>query len=588
VADGTSFTIDIATRAAGVEPAAAAVARLGKELTEAAAAVKAGEAAYKQAENAADRAAKAVEKIGIAAQGASGSKLQNLLARQAEAAAKAQDATAAMNREAAALDRLRAAAGKAEGAQKKATQALNVQKLDAGSGKVNEIAEGFGKLGGPLGSVGQKVFGVAEGFKKMGASLGSAGPYVAVAVAIVAIATAVATVTVAAIAGIAAIASWAVGLADAARSSELLSDGIAKSSKGGRALDEAITDLEKSVPQTADELKAMAAQLAKTGLEGEDLRNELRRTAEEAALLKFGPDFAKGANTMLKLTERLKSNFSRIFAGLKIDKLLEAFADLVDLFGKGSESATAISTIFESLFQPLIDGLTNFIPMFISAFLQFEIFVMKAMIAIKPFGSTIEKVAEVFGILAIIVAAMTVGFFVAVITPFLIIIGLAALLVAAVMEVVGTFVDFATKLSGMSLSEIGTQMIQGLIDGIMGAGAGVLKAITSVVGGAIDGAKALLGISSPSKVFADIGANTAAGMEEGVDGGAAGVQSSLTSMVDPSAATGAAAAPAAAAGGGAIYQITIQAGGSDGESIADALRRVLADLGAQAGTAVPT
>ncbi len=604
--DGTSFTIDIATNASGVEPAAAAVARLGKELTEASAAVKAGEAAYRQAESAADRAAKAVERIALAAQNASGDKLQNLLARQAEASTKANAATAAMNKEAAALDKLKASAGQAEGAQKKASAALDAQKLDAGSGKVNEIAEGFGKLGGPLGAVGQKVFGVAEGFKKMSGSLGSAGPYVAVAVAIVAVAAAIAAVTAAAVVGIVSVAAWAVGLADASRSAELLSDGIAKSSKGGRALDDAITDLEKSVPQTADELKGMAAELAKTGLQGEDLRNELKRLAEEQALAKFGPDFAKGANTILKLTDRMKANFSRIFAGLKIDKLLDALSDLVNLFGKNSEAATAISVVFESLFQPLIDGATDFIPIFIKAFLQFEIYAMKAMLAIKPFGSTILLVVEIIAGLALVVGvvlgaalAIVIAGVGAMAVGFSVLIALAAGLVAGILWLGAQFAELggiifgAVKgaidwLSGLSLTDIGTNLIQGLIDGLLGAGGGVLKAITGVVGGAIDGAKSLLGIASPSKVFAEIGANTAAGMEEGVDSGASGVQSSMTAMADPSAAAGSAAGGASTSTSSSVGNVNITINGGDPAVIVEALRAFFADMGAQAGTAVPT
>ncbi len=42
--------------------------------------------------------------------------------------------------------------------------------------KANEAAEALGKIGGPLGVVGQKALGVKAGFDKVCASLGALGP----------------------------------------------------------------------------------------------------------------------------------------------------------------------------------------------------------------------------------------------------------------------------------------------------------------------------------------------------------------------------------------------------------------------------
>jgi hypothetical protein len=136
-------------------------------------------------------------------------------------------------------------------------------------------------------------------------------------------------------------------------------------------------------------------------------------------------------------------------------------------------------------------------------------------------------------------------------------------------------------------------MIDGLIAGITAAGGGILSAMTGAVTGAINGAKSLLGIASPSKVFAEIGTQTGEGMAQGVDGSAATVQGSLESMVaPPDASPGSAGGGGAAAkAGGHTFQITINAEGGDGQSIAAAVRdAVLALLEgdvAQFGSAVP-
>ncbi len=559
MADGTSFQIDVGVSAAGVTGAADSVSNLankldaaGKASTAATAAVKAGESAYKASENAALRAAVSLEKLGLAIQSASGAKLQQLLQRQVEATAKANSATAAMNAEAAALDKLKIAAKGAADAEFKLGKQFDATKKAAGSGKANEIAEGLGKLGGPLGSIGQQVFGVADGFKKMSAALGSAGPYVAVAVAIVAIAAAVVAVTVAMGAAVLATLKFAVANADAARTARLL----AVEAKGG------------------------AAGLAAT---------------------------KKLALSLDSQAKRLTATVSRIFSVGEgsLEKFLEGLDKLVSLFDENTASSNAIQTVFRSLFDPLLEGITAFVPKMIAGFIQFEILVLKALIAIKPFYSSIVQVATAF---AYVAAAITIfgGILIALVIAPIVIVGgllvgmtLACLWLADVFTMMGSAIkagvgaglDFLTNkfnevvsfLQSLSLAEIGTAMIDGLVNGIMGAGPKVLSAITGLATGAITAAKKALGIASPSKVFAEIGMDTAAGMEEGVDGGASDVQGSMESLVAPPASGG---GSAQASGSGHVFNINVT-GGGDAQSIADKVRDVIQDLLTQAGGAVP-
>lgn len=622
-----SFEFEIKVDASSPAQAAVAVERLAKQLegaesaaASAAEAVRAQEAVYRGAESAANRAALAHEKItqrldeqrvalakvaagkdGVVNVGAyqrAALKVAELTKRQSEAADAATKAKAALDAETASLDKMRSAAATATAAQDRIKKAQEAAKKTADALEKTKPTGNFGKIGGelanfggPLGAIAQKAFSAADSLGDLSEAAGSAGPYAAAAVAIVAVATAVATLTAAAIAGIAAISSWAVQLADGARTARLLSDGIAGTVAGGRELDATIKRLGSVVPQTREELLQMAADLAKTGLKGKELGDALESAAIKAAQAKFGPDFQKQTLSLTNQTARLKANLTSLFAGLKIEKLLEGFSRLVDLFDETSVTGRAIKVVFESLFQPLIDGVVEWIPKMERGFIQFEILVLKALIAIKPFGSQILWVAEVFGVLAAIVALMTVGFMVAVITPFAIIIGLAATLVAAVMEVINTFRNFYTTLSSMSLAEIGTAMIQGLANGITGAGGAVLSAITGVVTGAIGAAKNLLGIASPSKVFAEIGGYTAEGMAGGVDDGAKDVQGSLEAMVaPPTEAAAGAGAPAAGGGGGPSFAgltIVVQSNGDDPQSQGAAIWEALENLVAQGGKAVP-
>lgn len=644
MADSTSFTVGIAVQASGVSAAADQVSVLAKQLdaataasTAAADAVKKGQTAYNQAESAFNRASAAVEKLGALSEAQKGklakaleagdasgaaraaAALQALGARQAEATEKVKTANAAMLSQAAALDKLKASAAGAAASQAKVVSAQDsaknaakavekAQAAAAGSGKVNEIAEGFGKLGGPLGSVGQKAFGAAEGLKKLTASLGSAGPYAAIAVVLVAVAAAVTAVAAAAVAATASVAAWAVSLADAARTNVLLTAGIAKSVEGGEELTRTIEGLTAQVPLTSAELLQLAKPLADAGLKGAELSSALEEAAVKAATVKFGPNFAKQLSALPVLATRIQASFSRIFSGLKIEPILAALESFASLFDKGMASANAISVVFESLFQPLVDGAAQVLPKLRTGFIEFQILVMQALILIKPYRAEILLVAQAFGIMALAVGGIIALAFGAVLAAFsaqfaliaavgtaviatiisfkdsIVAAGLAAVnFGAGIISAVGGAIDF---LRGLSLADIGTAMINGLVQGIVNAGPALLGAITGIASGAINAAKSALGIASPSKVFAEIGMNTAKGMSQGVEGESTAVQGSLESLVAPPAAA-AAPATATASGSGGVFNITVNASGGDGASIAEAVRSVIQDLLTQAGGGVP-
>lgn len=65
------------------------------------------------------------------------------------------------------------------------------------------------------------------------------------------------------------------------------------------------------------------------------------------------------------------------------------------------------------------------------------------------------------------------------------------------------------------LLDIGRQMIQGLVDGIKANGNAVIEALKGLIDQAIGGIKAVLHMSSPSRVMMDIGANMATGLAIG-------------------------------------------------------------------------
>lgn len=130
-------------------------------------------------------------------------------------------------------------------------------------------------------------------------------------------------------------------------------------------------------------------------------------------------------------------------------------------------------------------------------------------------------------------------------------------------------------------SGIGTGIVDGMIGGILSGAAGVVTAIQTVAGDAINAAKATLGIASPSKVFADLGAYTSLGFAKGANDNA-GVASDATASMASDATGSAAGAMGAGAGGaggnagGGSTTVTINVSAS-GNGSADAQATAIAD-----------
>ena len=87
--------------------------------------------------------------------------------------------------------------------------------------------------------------------------------------------------------------------------------------------------------------------------------------------------------------------------------------------------------------------------------------------------------------------------------------------------------------AGSLLLDAGRQIINGLIRGITGAVSGAISAVKNAVGSIINGAKSLLGIASPSKVFRDeIGKYIPEGMAIGIERSTPDATKAIQGMTD--------------------------------------------------------
>ena len=115
-----------------------------------------------------------------------------------------------------------------------------------------------------------------------------------------------------------------------------------------------------------------------------------------------------------------------------------------------------------------------------------------------------------------------------------------------------------------SLTGMGSDMIAGLVNGIIANAASVASALGNAVDRAIAAAKAKLGIKSPSKVFHAIGEDTSKGLEIGLVSRVAKVQSAGQTMIgaalpanDNAGASAGQGAAAATAQGGSTGSLVV-------------------------------
>jgi hypothetical protein len=622
VAQLDALTSELMGAGKGAEHFTTALARVSTSLDSAKAASVAanasladGKAGYAQLERAALQASKAAEKAAlkgvvppdVAAKAAQASSAVNQYAGVlATLERRAKSAAAEETHLASTLGNVKKLAGHVD-----KTLAGNAERLSKLQGSLSAV-------GGPLGRLGSGLVAPVKGFQELSGSIGSAKAAALLgAVGFAAVAAAVVLVTVAAIAGTVAIAAWAVGLADANRNAALATEAAEAmhpeleglsgdfavlqadtglSSKTLRKLTKDLTDAKVSAEDMPEALRAAAYAERALADEGgaADFVKQIKEADGAVGDLaaqfsgKLGPIVAKQMRSLDSQGEKFKKNISGLFGGLNIEPVLAGLERLVALFDSGTESGEAMKFLFNSVFQPLINQAENAAVVIEAFALGFLIGLTKVYIAIKP---AIAAVREFFGfedtsltdVLAIATKAgeyaayIFVGFAVvlaAVVAAVGAVIGVLLLVAAEVTAVgaavlyagaliVGGFIDawnaVTEFLGGLDLVQIGTDLMMGLVEGITNAAGAVASAVSGAVGGAIDSAKSLLGIASPSKVFASFGENTGEGFVQGVEDTTGDAQSALGDLVAPpsvaTVAEGGAPAAAGGEGGGASINL---------------------------------
>jgi len=459
-------------------------------------------------------------------------------------------------------------------------QAHVAKSLASTAEQSGKLKEAIGAVGGPLGGLAQRAFGPVDSFNKLSQAFGaSQAAGILMGLGVVAVAAAVVALTVATAAGVVAVSAWGVKLADTARNAALSNEAFqaahpaldgysaaadrAASASGlaGEALRGLAVKLE-AARVSADDMPAAleAAAISERALGSggadrfvESIRAGTKSVSELAAVAKasFGGIVAKQLLSLDAQIARFKVNIGQTFGGIKIDPLLEGVRTLGRLFDADTASGRALKSLFDGFVQPLVDGFTEAIPAIEAFFLGIEIGLLKLGIFLKPTTkaikealgfsdssteSTLAALATAGQVAAVVVAGLvaSVGVLAAVVVPAaaLALVGLASVVVslgagiAAIGAVVAgagyALTKFFEKLWSDTLGavQVGKDLALGLANGIADGAGAIVNALTSAVSGAITAAKKLLGIASPSKVFAEIGGNTVLGYAAGIDAAA--------------------------------------------------------------------
>ncbi len=158
----------------------------------------------------------------------------------------------------------------------------------------------------------------------------------------------------------------------------------------------------------------------------------------------------------------------------------------------------------------------------------------------------------------------------------------APLILTAIPQIIFALVDgFFMNLSEMN--KIGEDLIRGIWEGISSMTRWIKDNINGLFKNIVDGVKELLGIHSPSTVFAEMGKNMALGIGEGWDKSFGDIKAGIEGGMnfDGDYSVNATSNGAGAAGGVTFSGLTININGanySDEESLAEAISQRLQDM----------
>ena len=208
-----------------------------------------------------------------------------------------------------------------------------------------------------------------------------------------------------------------------------------------------------------------------------------------SALAEAAPQvLSAGAQLLDQLTSGIESGLPDMIS--RLPQIIEGFLDYI------TDSLPAVLEKGGEILGNLIDGIINAIPALIDA-------LPKVIVSLTTFFA--ENGPKILETGINLIGKLIVGIVQAIPT-----------LVKALPQIISAIVQgIGNLMSG--IVDIGKNIVRGVWDGIKAMGSWIKEKVSGFFGGIVDGVKGVLGIHSPSRVFAGIGENMALGLGKGWD-----------------------------------------------------------------------
>jgi len=491
-------------------------------------------------------------------------------------------------------------------------------------------SRGFGDLAG----VAQRMPGPLGGLvSRLGALRGLLAGGV-IAGGVLAIVAALAALVAASAAAAAALLRYGIAQSDARRSELLRLEGLTTLRNRYGVAAGSATELQAAIDRVSDssalgraQIEGMSRGLYRAGLRGAALSETLEalaivesvqgevgvrrmrgrliadaragRSAQRLADVRgrLGAIAARQAMGLDRQAVRLRESMSRIFDGLELDGLLRGLHEVTSLFSQQTATGRALKTIFEALFQPMLDAIATLGPIAKRFFQGMVIGALLATIAVQRLstwlsrtfgGATISQATAlrvalfagvaVFFVLAAAVVVATVAF-VALAASMAAIMAIPFAIVAALGLLVSGLIGIGHAIASIEWVALGRSIVDGLVGGLRSGRDRIVASVRGIAGDAQRAFRDVLGIHSPSSVFAELGRALPAGIAVGVESGSEGAQAAVEGMVSPSSGRGGSRRSESSI---SIGEITIHTAATDARGIAadigDALRELMQGL----------
>jgi hypothetical protein len=455
-------------------------------------------------------------------------------------------------------------------------------------GAANGLPGPLGKLSGSLGNTSSMVTGLSGAMSAAAVvAVGLVAVFVALTAALVALAAATAQAT-------AKLVQYSVAQADALRSERLRLEGLGltrfwyrMTAKDASNMSEAIGHVASRVPAARSAVASLGAEVHQLGLRGRAAEQALeslslaqavggeRGLAQMRMLVRglrftrdgmsrlaeftrrtYGDVAAKQMMSLTMLSTKLRDSIDEMFSGLNVEPLLAGLYRLTQLFSQNTESGRALKSIMEAILGPFVEELTGAIPAIERFFLTLVLYALdvaivfvKARNAIRrTFGSGLigsllssERAMHLFKVSLVAVGLIAGGLVATFALLGFMVIGLLTplMLVAAAVyrayQAVRRFSSQVANASKLFRSDgwraAGASIVDGIVTGLTDGWARLQAKVRDMATAALGTFREVLGIRSPSRIFAQVGLAIPQGVAQGIGQGAPAAQDAASAMV---------------------------------------------------------